>query len=179
MPSARGWRLTALGLEDDATGKLLEREHESGIYERLGLQWIPPELREDEGEIEAAQAGSLPKLVELSDIKGDLHTHTNWTDGTETLDDMAKAAKAKGYAYMALTDHTQNLAMTRGLTPERLAEQRALVKRLNQKLAPFVVLHGTEMDILMDGQLDFPDEVLQSLDYVSASIHTGSVSRAT
>jgi DNA polymerase (family X) len=173
LARTRGWRLTALGLEDDATGKLLEREHETRIYERLGLQWIPPELREDEGEIEAAQAGSLPKLVQLSDIKGDLHTHTNWTDGTQTLDDMAKAAKARGYAYMALTDHTRNLAMTRGLTPERLAEQQVLVKRLNQKLAPFVVLHGTEMDILMDGQLDFSDEVLRSLDYVSASIHTG------
>jgi DNA polymerase (family 10) len=169
----RGWRLSAFGLEDDATGKILEREREVGVYERLGLPWIPPELREDEGEIEAAQAGSLPKLVELSDIKGDLHTHTNWTDGTETLDDMAKTAKAKGYAYMALTDHTQNLAMTRGLTPERLAEQRALVKKINAKMAPFVVLLGTEMDILMDGQLDFPDEVLESLDYVSASVHTG------
>jgi DNA polymerase (family 10) len=173
LARAKGWRLTALGLEDDATGKLLEREREIAVYERLGMPWIPPELREDEGEIEAALAGNLPKLIELSDIQGDLHTHTNWTDGTQTLDDMAKAAKAKGYAYMALTDHTQNLAMTRGLTPERLEEQRGLVKRLNQKLAPFVVLHGTEMDILMDGQLDFPDDVLKSLDYVSASIHTG------
>ena len=173
LARARGWQLTALGLEDEATGKLLEREHEPGIYERLGLPWIPPELREDGGEIEAAQSGTLPRLVELSDIKGDLHTHTSWTDGTETLDDMARAAKARGYAYMALTDHTQNLAMTRGLTPERLVEQRALVKRLNQKLAPFVILHGTEMDILMDGQLDFSDDVLASLDYVSASIHSG------
>ncbi len=122
----RGWNLSALGLEDDATGKLLE----------------PPELRQDEGEIEAGRAGSLPRLVELSDIKGDLHTHTNWTDGTQPLEDMAKAAKAKGYQYMALTDHTQNLALTRGLTPERLEEERALVKRVNQKLAPFVVLYA-------------------------------------
>jgi DNA polymerase (family 10) len=169
----RGWRLSAFGLEDDATGKILERQREVAVYERLGLPWIPPELREDEGEIEAAQAGNLPRLVELGDIKGDLHTHTNWTDGTETLEDMAKTAKAKGYEYMALTDHTRNLAMTRGLTPERLAEQRALVKKVNTKLAPFVVLHGTEMDILMDGQLDFPDDVLESLDYVSCSVHTG------
>ncbi|MDQ6675296.1 MAG: DNA polymerase/3'-5' exonuclease PolX [Chloroflexota bacterium] len=168
-----GWRLTPLGLEADATGKLLERELETRVYERLGLPWIPPELREDEGEIQAGQAGSLPKLVEMGDIKGDLHTHTNWTDGTQTLEDMARAAKAKGYAYMALTDHTQNLAMTRGLTAERLEEERALVKRVNHKLAPFVVLLGTEMDILMDGQLDFSDDVLRSLDYVSASIHTG------
>jgi DNA polymerase (family 10) len=169
----RGWELTPLGLEESATGKLLERQREAAIYERLGLAWVPPELREDEGEIEAAQADSLPKLVELSDIRGDLHTHTNWTDGTETLEDMARTAKARGYEYMALTDHTRNLAMTRGLTPERLEEQRALVKRVNQKLAPFVVLHGTEMDILMDGQLDFPDDLLRSLDYVSASVHTG------
>jgi DNA polymerase (family 10) len=173
LARARGWRLTPLGLEDDATGHLVEREHEAAIYERLGLAWIPPELREDEGEIEAAQSGSLPRLVELGDIRGDLHTHTNWTDGTETLEDMAAIAKARGYEYMALTDHTQNLAMTRGLTPERLAEQRALVNRVNKKLAPFVVLLGTEMDILMDGQLDFSDDVVRSLDYVSASVHTG------
>jgi DNA polymerase (family 10) len=173
MAAARGWRLTPVGLEDDASGKLLEREDERAIYERLDLPWIPPEMREDEGEIEAAQSGSLPELIELGDIRGDLHTHTNWTDGTDTLEDMAKAAKAKGYAYMALTDHTQNLAMTRGLTPARLEEERALVKRLNHKLAPFVVLLGTEMDILMDGQLDFADDLLRSLDYVSASVHTG------
>jgi DNA polymerase (family X) len=169
----RGWQLTPLGLEEEATGKLLERQREAGIYDRLGLGWIPPELREDRGEIEAAQAGTLPRLIELGDIKGDLHTHTNWTDGTQTLEEMAKAAKSRGYQYMALTDHTQNLAMTRGLTPERLEEQRALVKRVNHKLAPFVVLLGTEMDILMDGQLDFADPLLQSLDYVSASVHSG------
>ncbi|HEY2595871.1 MAG TPA: DNA polymerase/3'-5' exonuclease PolX [Chloroflexota bacterium] len=172
LARTRGWQLSPLGLEDDATGQLLEREREAAIYERLGLDWIPPELREDAGEIEAAQSGSLPKLVELADIRGDLHTHTNWTDGTETLEEMAKTAKARGYEYMALTDHTQNLAMTRGLTPERLEEQRVLVSRLNKRLAPFVVLLGTEMDILLDGQLDFSDDVLRSLDYVSASVHT-------
>ena len=173
LARARGWRLGPLGLEDDASGKLLEREREAGVYDRLGLPWIPPELREDHGEIEAAQSGTLPRLLEFGDIKGDLHTHTNWTDGTDTLEDMAKAARSRGYQYMALTDHTQNLAMTRGLTPARLEEERALVRRVNQKLAPFAVLLGTEMDILLDGQLDLPDEVLQSLDYVSASVHTG------
>src|SRR5205823_6469433 len=113
LARGRGWRLTSLGLEDDASGTLLEREREAAIYERLDLPWIPPELREDEGEIEAAQSGRLPRLIELGDIKGDLHTHTNWTDGSETLEEMAKRARAKGYAYMAVTDHTQNLAMTR------------------------------------------------------------------
>jgi DNA polymerase (family 10) len=112
-------------------------------------------------------------LIELDDIKGDLHCHTNWTDGTQTLDEMAKAAKARGYQYMALTDHSQNLALTRGLSPERLREQRALVSRLNNKLAPFVILLGTEMDVLLDGQLDFADDVLAELEYVSASVHSG------
>jgi DNA polymerase (family 10) len=173
LADERSWRLTALGLEDAQTGRRLAGESEVGIYERLGLPWIPPELREDSGEIDAALSGSLPHLIEIGDLKGDLHCHTNWTDGIATLDEMAKAAKAKGYAYMALTDHSQSLAMTRGLTPQRLAEQRRLVDRLNHRLAPFVVLHGTEMDILLDGQLDFSDDVLAGLDYVSASVHSG------
>ncbi len=168
-----GWELSDLGLEDAETGKRLAGDTEVGVYERLGLPWIPPELREDSGEIDAARSGTLPKLIEIDDIKGDLHCHTNWTDGTQTLDEMAKAAKARGYQYMALTDHSQNLAMTRGLNPDRLREQRALVQRVNHKLAPFVVLLGTEMDILLDGQLDFPPEVLAQLEYVSASVHTG------
>ncbi|GAC1321150.1 MAG: DNA polymerase/3'-5' exonuclease PolX [Chloroflexota bacterium] len=169
----RGWRLTPFGIEDEATGKLIERQTEQGVYARLGLPWIAPELREDTGEIEAGVAGQLPKLIELGDIKGDLHTHTNWTDGSESLDAMAAAARARGYLYMALTDHSHNLTVARGLSPQRLAEERALVTRVNAKLAPFEVLLGTEMDILLDGRLDFSDAVLQSLDYVSASVHTG------
>jgi DNA polymerase (family X) len=173
LAQERGWELSDLGLDDAETGKHIAGESEGEVYERLGMPWIPPELREDTGEIEAALSGSLPKLIELGDVKGDLHCHTNWTDGTQSLDEMAKAAKARGYQYMALTDHSQNLAMTRGLTPQRLWEQRAQVNRLNHKLAPFTILLGTEMDILLDGQLDFPPEVLEQLDYVSASIHTG------
>jgi DNA polymerase (family 10) len=166
-----GWRLSPHGLEDDTTGTRLAGD-EVEIYERLGLPWIPPEMREDAGEIEAAKAGALPRLVELSDLRGDLHCHTNWTDGVHSLEEMAQAARAKGYQYMALTDHSQSLTVARGLTPARLAEERRLVDRLNQKLAPFVVLLGTEMDILRDGRLDFPDDVLATLDYVSASIHS-------
>jgi DNA polymerase (family 10) len=173
LASTKGWELSDLGLEDAATGKRIAGATEIGVYEALGLPWIPPEIREDTGEIEAAQSGNLPRLIELDDIKGDLHSHTNWTDGTQTLEEMAKAAKGRGYQYLALTDHTQNLAMTRGLNPERLREERALVNKINQKLAPFVVLMGTEMDILLDGQLDFPPEVLAELDYVSASVHSG------
>jgi DNA polymerase (family 10) len=151
----------------------LAGERELGVYERLGLAWIAPELREDTGEIEAAQSGTLPRLIEIGDLKGDLHSHTNWTDGTANLEEMARAARDKGYAYLALTDHSQSLTVARGLTPDRLAEQRRLVDRVNHKLAPFVVLLGTEMDILLDGRLDFGDDVLAGLDYVSASIHSG------
>jgi DNA polymerase (family X) len=166
-----GWRLSPHGLENDSTGTRLAGD-EVEIYARLGLPWIPPEMREDAGEIQAAQAGALPRLVEVSDLRGDLHCHTNWTDGVHSLEEMAHAASAKGYQYMAVTDHSQSLTVARGLTPARLAEERRLVDRVNQKLAPFVVLLGTEMDILRDGRLDFPDDVLGTLDYVSASIHS-------
>ena len=171
LAEARGYRLTPAGLFSD--DRLVASATEENVYAALGLPWIAPELREDQGEIEAGLAGNLPRLIGVDDLRGDLHCHTNWTDGTASLGDMAAAARARGYQYMALTDHTQHLAMTRGLTPERVEEERALVQRVNQKLAPFVVLLGTEMDILMDGQLDFADELLGSLDYVSTSIHTG------
>jgi DNA polymerase (family 10) len=138
----------------------------------LGLPWIAPELREDQGEIEAALGGCLPTLLTEQDLKGDLHCHTNWTDGSATLEDMARAAQARGYEYMALTDHSRSLTITNGLSLERLEEARRLVEQVNQRLAPFAVLLGTEMDILEDGRLDYPDEVLASLDYVSASVHS-------
>ena len=145
---------------------------EDDIYRALELPPIAPELREDSGEIEAAQAGSLPTVIEMADLKGDLHCHTEWTDGVNSLEAMATAARARGYAYMALTDHSRSLAITNGLSLERLEEARRLVQRLNHKLAPFVILLGTEMDILQDGSLDYPDDTLATLDYVSASVHS-------
>ena len=134
---------------------------------------IAPELREDTGEIEAALDGSLPRLITVDDLRGDLHCHTSETDGSATLEDMAATARARGYQYMALTDHSRTLTITNGLSLERLEEARRLVARVNQQLAPFVVLLGTEMDILLDGSLDYPDETLATLDYVSASVHSG------
>jgi DNA polymerase (family 10) len=145
---------------------------EEEVYAREGLPWIAPELREDSGEVEAARDGTLPRLIEEGDLRGDMHCHTNETDGVATLEDMALAAKARGYAYMALTDHSRSLAITNGLSLERLEEARRLVQNLNQRLAPFVILLGTEMDILEDGSLDYPDDTLASLDYVSASVHS-------
>src|SRR5207248_7686947 len=111
-------------------------------------------------------------LIAIEDLQGDLHCHTNWTDGSSTLEDMAATARARGYQYMALTDHSRSLTITNGLSLERLEEARGLVEQVNQRLAPFVVLLGTEMDILEDGTLDYPDATLASLDYVSASVHS-------
>src|SRR5919202_1351802 len=111
LADERGWTLGPHGLHDAQSGKRLEAEREVGVYERLGLPWIPPELREDTGEIEAAEAGTLPRLVEIGDVQGDLHSHTDWTDGIASLDEMASTAKARGYSYLALTDHSQGLAM--------------------------------------------------------------------
>ncbi|HEY2593437.1 MAG TPA: PHP domain-containing protein [Chloroflexota bacterium] len=165
----RGLRLAPEGLFKD--GQRLATPTEADVYSALGLPWTAPELREDQGEIEAALYGSLPQLIEVSDLKGDLHCHTNETDGVATLEDMAGAARARGYAYMALTDHSRSLTITNGLSLERLEEARRRVQQLNERLAPFTILLGTEMDILEDGGLDYPDETLDSLDYVSASIH--------
>jgi len=170
IAAERGLQLSADGLRKDAA--VIAGRTEKEIYAALEMEWIPPELREDSGEIEAAKHGQLPNLVTQHDLKGDMHCHTHWTDGSASLEDMARAAKARGYAYMALTDHSRSLTITNGLSLERLEEARALVHQLNNELAPFTILLGTEMDILEDGRLDYPDEVLATLDYVSASIHS-------
>jgi DNA polymerase (family X) len=171
LGQARGLSLDAGGLRGEV-GRLLDSGSEEAVYAALGLPWIAPELREDSGEIEAAVEASLPRLVCEDDLRGDLHCHTSWTDGTATLEDMALAARNRGYAYMALTDHSRSLTITNGLSLERLEEARRLVQQLNQRLGPFAILLGTEMDILEDGSLDYPDETLASLDYVSASVHS-------
>jgi len=165
-----GLKLTPDGLFKD--GHQRPTPTEEHVYAALGLPYLAPELREDAGEIEAALDGSLPKLIQASDLKGDMHCHTSETDGVDTLEAMARAARARGYAYMALTDHSRSLTITNGLSLERLEEARRLVLQLNHQLAPFTILLGTEMDILEDGTLDYPDATLASLDYVSASIHS-------
>lgn len=170
LAAAAGMHLDAAGLRQDRRGVAGKTEEE--IYSALGMQCVPPELREDTGEIEAALNGTLPSLVTPEDLKGDMHCHTHWTDGSDSLEDMARAAQARGYAYMALTDHSRSLTITNGLSLERLEEARARVNQLNHELAPFTILLGTEMDILEDGRLDYPDEVLATLDYVSASVHS-------
>jgi len=169
----KGLKLSEYGLFETSTGRRIASATEEQVYGALGLAWIPPELRENRGEIEAAAAGRLPKLVELRDVRGDLHLHSDWSDGLDDLETMARAALARGYEYVAITDHSQGLGVAHGLTPDRIRQQRQVVDDLNRRLAPFRVLHGIELNVRGDGALDYPDEVLAQLDFVSASIHSG------
>ena len=153
-------------------GQEIASRSEEEVYRALGMDWIPPELREDHGEIDAALAHALPALATVEDIRGDLHTHTSWTDGRDELADMARRAKAKGYAYMAVTDHSPGLGMTNGLSVDRIKARVAEAKKLSAELAPFRILVGTEVDIRANGSLDYPDTVLREFDIVSASVHS-------
>ncbi|MEW5718484.1 MAG: DNA polymerase/3'-5' exonuclease PolX [Chloroflexota bacterium] len=145
---------------------------EEEVYEKLGLQWIPPELREATNELELAQKKQLPRLIELKDLKGDLQSHSNWSDGSFTIEQMAEAARAGGLRYLAITDHSQGLGIARGLTPERVKQQWAEIDALNAKWKDFVVLKSIEMEIRADGSLDFPDELLAQFDLVAVSTHS-------
>ena len=147
-------------------------ETEASVFAAVGLPWIAPELREDRGEIEAARAGKLPQLVELSDLRGDLHAHTRWTDGHDSVREMAVAAAARGLAYLAITDHSRRLTVARGLDPQRLRTQCDEIARESAKLADIALLTGIEVDILEDGALDLPDAVLAGLDIVIAAVHS-------
>ncbi len=144
---------------------------EASVYRAVGLPPIPPELREDRGEIDAAREGRLPDLVELADLKGDLHAHTTATDGRDTLDAMVAAARARGFEYLAITEHSKRQAMSHGLDAAGLARQGAAIEKLNARLRGFRVLRGIEVDILDDGSLDLPDDALAPLDVVVAAIH--------
>ena len=169
----RGLKINEYGVFDSETGQRIAGKEEEEVYRILNLPFIPPELREDRGEIEAAQEGRLPLLVEYPQIKGDLHLHSKWSDGAHTIRQMAEAAKKKGYKYIAITDHSQSLKFAGGLTEERLREQIELIQKLNQELDDFTILSGIEVDIKSDGSLDFSDEILSKLDVVIAAIHSG------
>jgi DNA polymerase (family 10) len=147
-------------------------DDEESVFASVGLPWIPPELREDRGEIEAARARRLPKLVELADLKGDLHVHTNATDGHDALREMAQAAKKMGFEYVAITEHSRRLTVAHGLDPRRLLKQCDEIDRLNAEMPGIVILKGIEVDILEDGTLDLPDSVLCQLDLVVGAVHS-------
>ena len=170
---ARNWRLNEYGLVDLASNRMVAGEDEAGIYRALGLAWIEPELRENRGEIEAARDGTLPEIVGYDSIRGDLHVHTRWSEGADSIDDMARAATALGYEYIAICDHSESLHIARGLSPERLAEQIHEIERINREDGSITLLSGTECNIDMDGRIDFPDSILADLDIVVASVHSG------
>lgn len=166
----RGWKLNEYGL---FSGKRrIAGATEEEIYKKLGLAFIPPELREDRGEVALARTNTLPTLVTRADIRGDLHVHSDWTDGTASIEAMAKAAQGQGYEYIALTDHSRRIAMAHGLDPVRLSRQSREIDRLNERLRGLTILKGIEVDILKDGSLDLPDTALSKLDIVVASVHS-------
>lgn len=169
-----GLKVSEYGVFEEKTNKnLAKNKEEEEIYKLLGLSYIPPELREDLGEIEAAQKGELPKLVELKDIRGDLHIHSHWSDGAHSLEELAQEGIRRGYEYLAITDHSQSLGIARGLNEERLLKQVEEIKKINQKLRNFRLLCGTEVDIRKDGTLDLDKKVLEKLDLVVAALHSG------
>jgi len=170
LANDHGWKLNEYGLF--AGKRRIAGATEEEIYAKLGLAFVPPELREDRGEIAAARENKLPKLVSVSDIRGDLHVHSDWTDGTTTIAAMAAGAQALGYEYMALTDHSRRVTMVHGLDPRRLSRQIREIDRLNENLRGFTILKGSEVDILKDGRLDLPDSILSQLDIVVAAVHS-------
>jgi DNA polymerase (family 10) len=169
LAQTRGLSLSEYGFQRGDEEILCRTEEE--VYRTLDLPWIPPELREDHGELQAAQEGKLPRLVEQRDLRGDLHVHTDWSDGTATLSEMAVAAQRLGYAYLVISDHTQSLGVANGLDAARLRQQRAEIDRLNRGFTRFRLLQGVEVEIRADGSLDFPDDVLREVEVVIASVH--------
>jgi DNA polymerase (family 10) len=171
IAKARGIKINEYGVFKGE--KKIGGQEEKDVYRSLGMDWIEPELREDRGEIEAAQKKLLPKLIQESEIKGDLHVHSKWSDGTSSIEEIAKAAQKRGYQYVALCDHSQSLRIAHGLDETRLLKQIEEIDRINEKLKDFQILKGTEVDILTDGKIDHPDKVLRRLDFVVAAVHSG------
>lgn len=171
LAQQRGLKLNEYGLFDASGANLAAGSDEDAVYRLLGLEPIPPELREDRGEVEAAAEGRLPRLVTLPDVRGDLHVHTSMSDGRATMREIAAAAMARGYEYIGVTDHSRSLHVAHGLSEDDLLASVEQARELTAELG-FPVLRGAEVDILEDGSLDYPDEVLEQLDYVIASVHS-------
>ncbi|GAB6072576.1 DNA polymerase/3'-5' exonuclease PolX [Venenivibrio stagnispumantis] len=173
IAKSKGLKVSEYGVFIASTGEKIAGETEEGVYEAIGMQWIPPELREDRGEIEIALEKKLPKLVELSDIKGDLHVHSTWTDGMNTIQQIIEFVRERyKYEYIAITDHSKSVRVAHGLSEEDLLRQIEEIDKLNKLIGFDFIKKGIEVDILLDGSLDLSDEVLSKLDWVVASIHT-------
>lgn len=169
----RGIKINEYGIFRIEENKRLGGEKEEDIYEILGLQFIPPELREDQGEIELATLNKLPNLVEEKDILGDLHSHTTWSDGANSLEEMVDSAYKFGYKYLVISDHSQALGVAGGLTPEKIEKQREKIFDLNKKYKDFKIIHSIEANILSDGSIDLPNTILEKFDLVIAGLHSG------
>jgi len=166
----RDWKLNEYGLFKGK--RRLAGKTEESVYQRLNLKWIPPELRESQGEIEAAESDGLPQLVELEDLRGDLHCHTQATDGADTIEAMAKAAQARKYSYLAITDHSKAVTVAKGLDEDRLKRHADEIRKTNDRMKHLWLLAGVEVDILKSGKLDLKEKALTKLDWVVAGIHS-------
>jgi DNA polymerase (family 10) len=173
MAKGKGLKLNEYGIFNEITGEKLGGKEEEEIYRILGIQYIPPELREDRGEIEWAIEGRIPKLVDLKEIKGDFHIHSKWSDGGNSIEEIVQTAIRKGYEFISITDHSKSLGVAKGLNEEKLKAQREEIERLRDKYPQIKILHGIEVDIKSDGTLDFSDEILSNLDIVIGAIHSG------
>ncbi|CEI83945.1 DNA polymerase/3'-5' exonuclease PolX [Oceanobacillus oncorhynchi subsp. incaldanensis] len=170
LAKSRGEKISEYGVEVEETGETLQFETEEAFFNHFDLHFIPPEVRENTGEVDLFTEEQ--KLIRLSDIRGDLHMHTTWSDGAQSLDEMAEKVKSMGYSYMAITDHSKYLRVANGLNEERLRKQRQEINALNEKYADFHIFSGVEMDILPDGSLDFEDDFLKEMDFVIGAIHS-------
>jgi DNA polymerase (family 10) len=168
----KGFKLNEYGLFDKQSENYIVGKNEDEIYRKLGLEYIEPEMRENRGEIQAASTGNLPKLLSYNDIKGDLHIHSNWSDGIETIESIARYSKRIGYEYIGILDHSQSLKVARGLSEERITKKKNEIEKINKKLSNFKIFCGTECDIKPDGTLDYSDKILKSFDFVCAAIHS-------
>lgn len=167
-----GLKISEYGVHRVDSGELVAGSTEAEVYRSLNLPWIPPELREGRGEVAAAEAGTLPDLIEVEHIRGDLHMHTEWSDGAASIEDMARAALDRGYEYICITDHSRAVTVANGLTPERILAQIQAVREVDAKVDGIRVFAGCECDILKDGTLDLPDDILDQLDWVVGSVHS-------
>lgn len=167
-----GFKVNEYGVYRTSDGARVAGETEEGVYEVLGMQWMPPEMREDRGEVDLARKGAVPRVVTLSDICGDLHTHSEASDGVDTVEAMAKAAEARGYEYLAITDHSHSLTIGNGLSAERLLESMEHVRKVNEAHPDLHLLVGTEVEIDDKGGLDYPPKLLEDLDIVVAAVHS-------
>lgn len=168
-----GLKVNEYGVFKEKSEKRVAGKTEEDVYKVLDMSFIPPELREDQGEIEAALKDKLPRLIDLKDIKGDFHIHSDWSDGGHKIEEMAEAAKKRGYQYIAVTDHSKTLKVAGGLSNKDRLEQTKLIRKLNRKLKGIEILAGAEVDIMDDGSLDYSDDILKELDIVIAAIHLG------